>query len=847
MAASRAPAARPLTPVPLLDTDVPAVLLRTDRNVMHHGALGVVRSLGARGVAVHAMVEHPWAPLAGSRHLQRRWPWPTGTAGALAGLDRIADALGRPAVLLTTDDGGAALLAEHGEGLRDRFLFPRVPPGLPRRLADKAALPHLCAEHGMPCPRTEPARDPAQVRAFAADTGLPVVVKRATAWEGTGHGRPSTSLVRTAAELDALAAEVAARPGSLLLQEYLAPLAPGDGPQDWFVHAYLDDAGRAVFVGTGVKERSYPAHAGLTSLGRVEPWPDLATLATEFLDRAGYRGIVDLDLRVDPADGTAKLLDANPRPGAQFRMFRGTAGTDVVVAAHLDLTGRGVPHDPPQPRRFLVEPYDPLSALTHARRGELDARTWAASVRGVDEPAWFAADDPLPFALMTARTAATALGRAARRARAAPAPPPCPTPTATPPADPRKEPNMSQRADVVVIGAGPYGLSLGAHLAATGLRVRQFGRVMQAWKTMPKGMYLKSQGFASSLSAPDGTHTLQAYCARTDTPYADYGLPVALDTFVAYGEWFARERVTGVEEVPVVGLADDVGGFRVELGDGEVVTAARVVVAVGITGAAAMPPELADLPARLASHTGDHTDLAAFSGRRVVVLGAGQSALESAALLHESGADVRIVAREGRVAWNGDPLAASRSVWRRLREPEAPLGSGWGTWFYSTQPDLYRRLPAGTRLTRARSALGPAGAYWLRPRVDGVIPTLVGHRVESADTGSGDEVRLGLRDADGNRQVLHADHVLAGTGYRIDLSRIGFLDPSLIARIDTLGGTPAVGADYHSSVPGLYFCGPAVAPSLGPVMRFAYGSAHAAAACTRGLTASLPAPAPARG
>ena len=232
----------------------------------------------------------------------------------------------------------------------------------------------------------------------------------------------------------------------------------------------------------------------------------------------------------------------------------------------------------------------------------------------------------------------------------------------------------------------------------------------------------------------------------------------------------------------------------------------------------------------------------------MVVLGAGQSALESAALLHESGADVRIVARAPRVAWNGDPLAAQRSTWRRLREPEAPLGSGWGTWFYSTQPDLYRRLPAGTRLSRARSALGPAGAYWLRPRVEGVVPTMVGHRVEAADAGDGDEIRLDLRDTEGRRQVLHADHVLAGDRVPRSTSRAsGSSTRRSSLGIDTLGGTPAVTAEYRSSVPGLYFCGPAVAPSLGPVMRFAYGSAHAAAACTRGLTGSLRTPVAARG
>ena len=281
--------------------------------------------------------------------------------------------------------------------------------------------------------------------------------------------------------------------------------------------------------------------------------------------------------------------------------------------------------------------------------------------------------------------------------------------------------------DVAVIGAGPYGLSLAAHLRAQGVSYRHFGVPMRLWRdAMPKGMFLKSQGFASNLSDPKGTHTLEAFCQATGRPYQSYGLPVPLDTFTSYGQWFASELDLKVEEVLVTGLARRPDGFEVSLADGGRFVARRVVVAIGVEHFAYVPRPLSDLSASGCTHSSAHTDLAAFGGRDVVVVGAGQSALESAALLHENGAAVQVLARESAVAWNGLPLDPDRPLLRRLREPESGLGSGWATWFYSDHPDLFRRLPRRTRVYRARTALGPAGACWLRERVAGQFPVRTG-------------------------------------------------------------------------------------------------------------------------
>jgi D-aspartate ligase len=395
------------------DTSTPAVVLKLDPNVMHHGGLGVIRSLGRIGVPVYGVHEDPLAPAASSRYLRGRCFWRPDAENAeriRAGLIRLAARIGRPAVLLPTDDAGAIFLAEQGAGLRPWYLFPSQPAGLPRQVAGKHSLFRLCRELGVPTPAATVPESPDAAREFGAQTGYPLIAKLTTPWQGSGLR--STSIVTGPRELDDLLATSARAGAGLMLQEFI----PGGQDQDWFFHGYCDGGSVCRPAFTGVKERSYPAHAGLTSLGRSEPNGALRDQVTGLLARLGYRGILDLDLRLDRRDGQYKLLDFNPRLGAQFRLFRTTAGVDVATAAYLDLTGSPIPEgEQVAGRRFLVENYDPLGALGYWRRGELSVGSWLSSLRGVDETAWFAADDPGPFGLMCVRMAWRLLSRPASR------------------------------------------------------------------------------------------------------------------------------------------------------------------------------------------------------------------------------------------------------------------------------------------------------------------------------------------------------------------------------------------------------------------------------------------------
>jgi hypothetical protein len=356
---------------------------------------------------------------------------------------------------------------------------------------------------------------------------------------------------------------------------------------------------------------------------------------------------------------------------------------------------------------------------------------------------------------------------------------------------------------------------------------------MSAWQTrMPAGMYLKSEGCASNLSDPSSSFTLDRYCRENGLPYGHYAVPVPLDTFIGYGLAFQSRVVPNVEEAQVLTIERRNAGFQLRLGSAEVVRARRVIVAVGLTYFENLPPIVRDLPSEYVSHSSHHADLSVFRGQDVTVLGGGQSALETAALLTESGADTRVLVRRPAVAWNPMPSAGQRSLPQRIRRPMSGLGPGLRTFFYAEMPMVFRRLPQETRVQAVRSALGPAGAWWLRQRLEGRVP-IMGGRVVSHAQVIGDRVRLEVDGVDGVETELLTDHVIAATGYRVKLESVPFLDAALLTQVRRVRHGPALSATFESSVPGLHFVGQAAAETFGPVMRFVYGTDFTSRRLTR--------------
>lgn len=387
--------------------------------------------------------------------------------------------------------------------------------------------------------------------------------------------------------------------------------------------------------------------------------------------------------------------------------------------------------------------------------------------------------------------------------------------------------------DVAIVGAGPYGLSISAHLSAQGVNHRIVGIPMHSWLTeMPKGMLLKSFGFASTLYDPAGILTLQRYCNEHEIAYDDIAIPVPLELFCAYGLAFQKRLVPELEAKTLVALEHGPAGYVLRFDDGGSFTACRVVVAAGISHFRHIPAALSQFPAEFVSHSSEHNDPARFKGRDVTIIGAGASAIDLAVLLHEAGAAVRLIARRPSIGIESR-MQLPRPLHEQIRHPMTGIGPGWRHRFYTDAPLLFHYLPEWLRLRQVKRVLGPSAGWPMKARF-AQVPRLVGCQLKAVEV-SGGRMHLTFRDGDGTDRLIATDHVIAATGYRSDLRRLPFLSEEIGSRLRSVEHTPILSSHFESSMAGLYFVGLISANSFGPVMRFAVGARFAAPWISRHL------------
>jgi thioredoxin reductase len=366
----------------------------------------------------------------------------------------------------------------------------------------------------------------------------------------------------------------------------------------------------------------------------------------------------------------------------------------------------------------------------------------------------------------------------------------------------------------VIIGAGPYGLSVATYLQAQGNPTLIFGKPMEFWENMPSGLYLKSVWSASTFSDPAGKYSLNQYVAATNIPRQE---PIPLPFFLKYGHWFQQHAVPDVDPTYVQSLFRDGKGFHLDLADGRIVKASKVVVAVGISSFTYIPEFACDLPITLVSHTQVHNDFTCFKGYKVIVAGSGQSGLESAALLHEAGAEVEVIARSS-IIWINRKLYDRTGPAKHIFYPPSDVGPPGLNWLVSF-PLLFSRLPDKIRYLADKRAVRPAGAQWLQPRVEGCIRLTPNTQIVKS-VPQGQSLRIELSDG----TIREVDHLFLGTGFRPNIHKLAFIDPQLRQQVREHNGYPLQNKWYESSVSNLYFVGALAGYTFGPICRFVAGA-----------------------
>lgn len=381
----------------LRDNTTPVVVLRSDS----HGGLNIMRSLGRFGVPVYNVDPNSWEPAFHSRYCKGKFLWDIEHRPAEDSLKYMAGIrrkIGRPCILIPTTDGTARFIADHSLRLAEEFLFPEQPPGLVYALSSKRELFHLACRHQIPTPDAVFPKTREDVLDFLQRARFPVMLKGIDGqrlWERTGKKMFITQSKDELLELYDLAED--RQSPNLMLQEYI----PGGDDTVWMFNGYFNTHSDCLVGFTGKKIRQCPVHTGSTSLGICLRNQAVEQMTRRFMKAIGYRGVLDIGYRYDARDGQYKVLDANPRIGATFRLFVSENGMDVARALYLDMTNQEVvPSPAKEGRKWMVEDLDLVSSYRYFREGSLSFAEWFPSFRGVEEAAFISTDDPFPVAAM---------------------------------------------------------------------------------------------------------------------------------------------------------------------------------------------------------------------------------------------------------------------------------------------------------------------------------------------------------------------------------------------------------------------------------------------------------------
>ncbi|MBE3560254.1 MAG: NAD(P)/FAD-dependent oxidoreductase [Ktedonobacteraceae bacterium] len=386
--------------------------------------------------------------------------------------------------------------------------------------------------------------------------------------------------------------------------------------------------------------------------------------------------------------------------------------------------------------------------------------------------------------------------------------------------------------DAAVVGAGPYGLSVAAHLLGQNLKVAIFGKPLELWRDhMPPGMLLRSHWWGTNLADPQQKFTMKNFFKQTTRHKACYPLPI--ETFIEYGLWFQRNAVPHVDETYVSSIQRHEGQFLLTLADGRLVRAPVVVMAIGVYYYSNRPAEFSGFPPELVSHAFDHGSYDKFAGKEMVVIGGGQSAVEYASLLHQLGATVHLVTRRP-IHWLEPDRTYERSLLEKFRAPDSALAPGWRNVVLERMPYLFYQFPQERKDRFLSNNFGPGANDWLRERVIGKVDLREGQRVTHLRVVD-DRLEVTLS----NEDVLHADHLMAATGYVVNINNLNMFHPSLMAQIEADQNIPLLDPYFQSSVPGLYFVGLTYVRAFGPLFRFVVGAKAAAERVTSAIAKQM--------